>query len=271
MNAELEGKVAIVTGAGRLRGIGRQTALVFARMGADVVITGSGRDQSTFAADEKRVGWNDIASVAEEIRSLGRRALALAVDVSNPAQVESMITRTVDDFGRLDILVNNAAAPYGKDRVGVVDVDVNVFCHVINVKLMGTFLCSRAAARVMLRQKQGGRIVNLSSMSGKRGSPHMAAYNAANFAVDGFSQALAKELARAGITVNCVCPGLIDTARLDCIGRGDVWNERIAHIPLGRAGADWEVAELIGFLCSPRASYITGQALGINGGALTER
>jgi 3-oxoacyl-[acyl-carrier protein] reductase/meso-butanediol dehydrogenase/(S,S)-butanediol dehydrogenase/diacetyl reductase len=269
--AELSGKVAIVTGAGRLRGIGRETALVLARMGADVVVTGTGRDPATFPEDEKKVGWRDIESVADEIRKAGRRALPLVVDVSSQAQAEGMVERTVREFGRLDIIVNNAAAPYGRDRVPVVEVDPAVFEHVIRVKVMGTFHCSRAAAKQMLKQGQGGRIINLSSTAGKRGAARQAAYNAANFAVDGFTQALAKEVALDKITVNCVCPGLIETARMDPLGRGDFWQKRIEGIPAGRVGEDWEVAELIGYLCSPRAAYITGQAIGINGGALTER
>ena len=268
---ELAGKAAIVTGAGRLRGIGRETALVLARMGADVAITGTGRDPKTFPEDEKKTDWHDIESVAGEVRKLGRRALPMVVDVSAAAQAEEMVDRTVREFGRLDILVNNAAAPYGKDRVPVLEVDEQVFRRVIDVKLIGTFLCSRAAARQMVKQGQGGRIVNLSSTAGKRGSARTAAYNASNFAVDGFSQALAKELAPNGITVNCVCPGLIETARMDPLGRAEAWKTRVEQVPVGRVGEDWEVAELIGYLCSPRAAYITGQAININGGALTER
>ncbi len=268
---ELQGKVAIVTGAGRLRGIGREAALVLARMGADVVVTGTGRDPKTFPEDERKVGWRDIESVAAEVRKVGRRALPLVVDVSNSAQVKAMVERTVKDLGRLDIIVNNAAAPYGKDRVPVTEVDEQVFRHVLDVKVMGTFLCSQAAARQMVKQGGGGRIVNLSSTAGKRGNVRMAAYNAANFAVDGFTQALAKELAPHKITANCVCPGLIETARMDPLGRGEFWQERVNQIPMGRVGEDWEVAELIGYLCSPRAAYMTGQAININGGTVTER
>jgi 3-oxoacyl-[acyl-carrier protein] reductase/meso-butanediol dehydrogenase/(S,S)-butanediol dehydrogenase/diacetyl reductase len=240
-------------------------------MGADIVVTGTGRRPETFPEDERKAGWRDIESVAGEVRDLGRRALPIVVDVSDPAQADGMVDRTVKEFGRIDILVNNAAAPYGKDRVPVIEVDRDVFRRVLDIKVMGTFLCSQAAARAMLRQGHGGRIVNLSSTAGKRGSPRMAAYNAANFAVDGFTQALSKELAPNGITVNAVCPGLVETARMDPLGRGDFWKSRVDQIPVGRVGEDWEVAELIGFLCSPRAAYITGQAIGINGGALTER
>jgi 3-oxoacyl-[acyl-carrier protein] reductase/meso-butanediol dehydrogenase/(S,S)-butanediol dehydrogenase/diacetyl reductase len=268
---ELAGKVAIVTGAGRMRGIGHASAIVLAEMGADVVITGTGRDPSTFPEDEKAAGWRDIESVAEEVRRAGSRALPLVADVSDSEQVRLMIDRTVEVLGRVDIIVNNAAAPYGADRVPVLEVDEDVFKRVIDVKVGGTFLCSKMAADRMVEQGEGGRIINLSSSAGKRGQANMAAYNAANFAVDGFTQALAKELARHQITANCVCPGLTETARMDPLGRGEFWRQRAESIPMGRVGTDREVAELIGFLASPRAAYITGQAINVNGGAVTER
>jgi 3-oxoacyl-[acyl-carrier protein] reductase/meso-butanediol dehydrogenase/(S,S)-butanediol dehydrogenase/diacetyl reductase len=182
-----------------------------------------------------------------------------------------MIDSTVDKFGRLDIIVNNAAAPYGPDRVPVLDLTADVFKDVIDIKLMGTFYCSKAAARQMVKQGEGGRIVNLSSTMGKSGQANTSAYNAANFAVDGFTQALAKEMAPHAITVNSVCPGLTETSRMDPMGREDRWDERLKGIPMNRVGTDEEVGELIGFLCSPRAAYITGQSVNVNGGALTER
>lgn len=268
---ELDGKVAVVTGAGRMRGIGHATAVILAQMGANVVVTGTGRNPETFPDDEKKVGWNDIHSVVNEIRELGVKGLPLVVDVTSVDQIQNMLDRTISEFGRLDIIVNNAAAPYGADRVPVVNLEESVFRNVIDVKLLGTFLCCKLAAIQMIEQRFGGRIINLSSTAGKRGSPKMAAYNAANFAIDGFSQALAKELASYDITVNCVCPGLTETARMDPMGRGDAWSERIKTIPIGRTGTDKEIADLIGFLAGPRAAYITGQAINVNGGMVTER
>ena len=268
---ELSGKVAIVTGAGRLRGIGRATANVLARMGADVVVTGTGRDPATFPPDEKDAGWRDIESTADEVRSFGVRALPVVMDVSKAGDVRDLIDETVAEFGSVDILINNAAAPYGEDRVPVVEVAEDVFKKVLEVKVVGTYLCSKFATIQMIKQGVGGRIVNISSTAGKRGSANTAAYNASNFAVDGFTQALAKEVAEHEITANCVCPGMTETARLDPIGRGDEWWTRAAQVPLGRPADDMEVGELIGFLCSPRAAYITGQAININGGSVTER
>jgi len=271
VNSELSGKVAIVTGAGRMRGIGRATAVILARMGSNVVVTGTGRNPDTFPHDEKDVGWRDIDSTVEEIQANGVRGLPLIVDVSREKDVRRMIDSTVDEFGRLDIIVNNAAAPYGPDRVPVLDLTADVFKDVIDIKLMGTFYCSKAAARQMVKQGEGGRIVNLSSTMGKSGHANTSAYNAANFAVDGFTQALAKEMAPHAITVNSVCPGLTETSRMDPMGREDRWDERLKGIPMNRVGTDEEVGELIGFLCSPRAAYITGQSVNVNGGALTER
>ncbi|MDA1278858.1 MAG: SDR family NAD(P)-dependent oxidoreductase [Chloroflexi bacterium] len=269
--SELHGKVAIVTGAGRMRGIGRGTANVLARMGADVVVTGTGRNPDTFPDDEKQAGWRDIQSTAQEVEAFGVRALALVSNVADQIDVKKMIDATVAEFGRVDIIVNNAAAPYGDDRVAVLDMNTDAFKKIIDVKLMGTFYCSKAAAAQMVKQGDGGRIVNLSSTMGKSGRANTSAYNAANFAVDGFTQALAKELGVHQITANSVCPGLTETSRLDPLGRTDRWAARIAEVPLRRAGTDEEVGELIGFLCSPRAAYITGQSINVNGGSITER
>jgi len=269
--SELKGKVAIVTGAGRMRGIGRGAATVIARMGANVVVTGTGRDPATFPQDEKDVGWRDIHSTAEQIEAFGVSALPIVSNVADQDDVQKMIDATVVEFGRLDIIVNNAAAPYGNDRVSVMDMQPGIFKSIVDVKLMGTFYACKAAAEQMVKQGEGGRIVNLSSTMGKSGRPNTSAYNAANFAVDGFTQALAKEIGVHDITVNSVCPGLIETSRLDPMGRTDRWDTRLAEIPLRRAGTDEEVGELIGFLCSQRAAYITGQAINVNGGVITER
>jgi 3-oxoacyl-[acyl-carrier protein] reductase len=269
--SELKGKVAIVTGAGRMRGIGRGTATVLARMGAHVVVTGTGRDPALYPQDEKDAGWRDIHSTAEQIEAFGVRALPLVSNVADQEDVQKMIDATVTEFGRLDIIVNNAAAPYGNDRVSVMDMQTDVFKTIVDVKLMGTFYACKAAATQMVRQGDGGRIVNLSSTMGKSGRANTSAYNAANFAVDGFTQALSKEIGEHNITVNSVCPGLIETSRLDPMGRTDRWDARLAEIPMRRAGTDEEVGELIGFLCSQRAAYITGQSINVNGGVITER
>ena len=268
---ELEGKIAIVTGGGRLRGIGRATAVQLAKMGAKLIITGTGRSPESYPEDEKKIGWKDIESTAEQIREVGSEATTLITDISKENNVDLLIETTLNAYGKIDILVNNAAAPYAEDRVPVIEVDNEAFRKVIEVKLYGSYLCSKAVAKVMIDNNNGGRIINLSSTAGKSGNARMAAYVAANFAIDGFSQSLAKELAQHNITVNCVCPGLTETARMDPLGRGAFWKSRSDAIPMGRVGTDEEVADLIAFLASDRAGFITGQAINIDGGSITAR
>jgi len=263
----LDGKVALVTGAGRLRGIGRATALALAELGADVVVTGTGRDPSTYPEDEKKAGWRDVESTAEQIRAHGRRALTWTGDVSKSEAVARLVDAVMTTFGRLDVLVNNAAYPRGNDRVPLPDLDEDVWRKVLEIKLTGAFLLCKRIVPIMVAQKWG-RIINLSSVAGKRGSPNTAAYNAANFGIQGLTQSLAMEVARHGVTVNAVCPGTIDTARMDVLGRGDGWQRQLERIPMGRAASDEEVAGLIGFLCSPAAAFMTGQSINIDGGVV---
>jgi 3-oxoacyl-[acyl-carrier protein] reductase len=263
----LDGKVALVTGAGRLRGIGRATALALAELGADVVVTGTGRDPSTYPEDEKKAGWRDVESTAEQICRHGRRALTWTGDVSKSEAVGCLVDSVTKTFGRLDVLVNNAAYPRGNDRVPLPDLDEDVWRKVLEIKLTGAFLLCKRIVPIMVQQKWG-RIINLSSVAGKRGSPNTAAYNAANFGIQGLTQSLAMEVARHGVTVNAVCPGTIDTARMDVLGRGDGWQRQLDRIPMGRAASDEEVAGLIGFLCSPAAAFMTGQSINIDGGVV---
>ena len=268
--AELEGKVAIVTGAGRLRGIGRASAVSLARMGADVVVTGTGRSPDTFPPDEKAVGWKDVESVAEQVRAEGRRAVTMTVDVTNRDQVQSMVDRAVRELGRVDILVNNAAFARGADRVPILELDPDVFQRVLDIKVTGTYLCTKAAIKQIIEQGEGGKIVNISSTAGKRGSANTLAYNAGNFALVGMTQSMSKELGPYGINVNCVCPGAVDTHRMDDLGRGDRWQEMAANTPIGRNGTDEEIGDFVAYLCSKAASWIHGQSINLNGGTVVE-
>ena len=268
--AELEGKVAIVTGAGRLRGIGRASAVSLARMGADVVVTGTGRSPDTFPPDEKAVGWKDVESVAEQVRAEGRRAVTMTVDVTNRDQVQSMVDRAVRELGRVDILVNNAAFARGADRVPILELDPDVFQRVLDIKVTGTYLCTKTAIKQIIEQGEGGKIVNISSTAGKRGSANTLAYNAGNFALVGMTQSMSKELGPYGINVNCVCPGAVDTHRMDDLGRGDRWQEMAANTPIGRNGTDEEIGDFVAYLCSKAASWIHGQSINLNGGTVVE-
>ncbi|MBI2873418.1 MAG: SDR family oxidoreductase [Chloroflexi bacterium] len=269
---ELAGKVAIITGAGRMLSLGRSAALAFARKGANVVVTGTGRDPSAFPPHERKAGWRDIQSVKEEVEALGRRCLAMVVDVTKDQQVQEMVDRTLAEFGRIDFLVNNAAFGRGPDRVPVLELSEELWHKVLEIKLTGAFLCSRAVAKVLLRQNQGGSIVNLSSGAGKRGPANTAAYATANGGIQLFTMSLARELGPHGITVNCVCPGLFDTSRNYVLGTPDseTWRRQVQTIPLRRHGHPDECGELIAWLCTPSASFITGQAININGGSVME-
>ena len=266
---DLDGKVAIVTGAGRLRGIGRAAAVELARMGADVVVTGTGRSPDRYPDDEKAVGWRDVESTADQIREQGTRALTLTVDVSSADDVQMMIDRTVEEFGRLDVLINNAAFARGPDRVPILDLPQDIFQRVVDIKITGTYLCTKAAIPHMVAAG-GGKIVNISSTAGKRGSENTLAYNASNFALVGMTQSMARELGQYGINVNCVCPGAVDTHRMDDIDRETRWVEMAETTPIGRNGTDDEVGEFVAYLCSDAASWIHGQSININGGTVME-
>ena len=263
--AELDGKVAIVTGAGRLRGIGRAAALALAEMGADVVVTGTGRSPDAYPDNEKAVGWRDIESTAEQVRNAGRRALPLVVDVTDEAQVEDMVRRAVDELGSVDVLINNAAFRRGEDRVPIVELEPTIFQRVIDIKVTGTYLCTQAFLKPVIGQGRGGKIVNVSSTAGVRGTANTLAYNAANFAIVGMTQSMAMELGPLGINVNCVCPGAVETTRMDVLEEG-VMEQIAKDTPIGRNGTDDEVGGLIAYLCTEAASWIHGQSINHNGG-----
>jgi len=267
---ELDGKVALVTGAGRLRGIGRAAAVALARMGADVVISGTGRDPSTFPDDEKAVNWGDIEGTAEQVRAEGRRALPVVFDVTEQEQVSGAVLEAVREFGRIDILVNNAAIARGEDRVPLLDLDPALFQRVVDVKITGTYLCTREVIRQILKQEEGGKIVNISSVAGKRGTENTLAYNAANFAIVGMTQSLAREFGPHGVNVNCVCPGAVDTSRMDSVRPDDRPVRAKPSDPVGRWGTDEEVGDFVAYLCTEAESWIHGQSININGGSMME-
>ena len=267
---ELDGKVAIVTGAGRLRGIGRTAALHLAELGADLVVTGTGRNPDSYPDDEKAVGWRDVESTADEVREKGRRALTLIVDVTSQDQVQGMVDGVLEEFGRVDILINNAAYQIGADRVPILDLDPDIYDRVMDIKVKGSFLCAKAVIKPMIDKGEGGKIVNISSGAGKRGSANTLAYNAANFAIVGITQSMARELGPHGINVNAVCPGVVDTYRMDLHGRGERWEQMASNAPIGRNGTDDEVGAFCAYLCTEAASWIHGQSININGGTIME-
>jgi NAD(P)-dependent dehydrogenase (short-subunit alcohol dehydrogenase family) len=275
----LTGKVAMVTGCGGERGLGRAIAGQLAAEGADLVLTDVARKGTRIVPAKPQGDWGGLDAIAAEIQATGRRALVALVDVRSAGQIDRGVEVALREFGRIDILVNNAAAPPGADRVPVVELTVQAWDAVLNVNLTGAFLCSRAVARVMLRQGIAGRIINIASDRGKVGTASLAAYCTSKFGLIGFTQSLAMELAPARITVNAICPGGVDTERMDYLGRrpdgtyddGERRAEiarRAAAIPLGRFASPGDVAALAAFLASDGAGYITGQAVNVSGGAV---
>ncbi len=268
----LEGKVAVVTGAGRMRSIGRPIAVELARAGCDVVLTGTGRPRERYPAEEQAAGWHDIESVAGEVRALGRCALALVSDVSDAVAVDALVARTLEEFGRVDIVVNNAGAARGEDRAAVIDLDLDAWRKVIDVNLNGSFYMSRAFGRVLVEQGRGGSIVNISSVGGKLMAAQTAAYAASKAGIHALTCAMAAEVGPHGIRVNAVCPGIVDTYRIDDMGRGEEWQRLLMnYVPLRRAGSGLDVANMVVYLCSEQGSWISGQLYNVDGGMVTGR
>ena len=280
--AGLEGKVALVTGAGGMRGVGRATALKLAANGADLVISDVRREADDLPPAEVRVEWNSIQSVADEVRELGRQCLPLYADLGYSEQIQQMVNDAVAHFGHIDILVNNARAIIGRDKVPVTELEEDVWHHFLDINTTAVFLCTKFVGREMIGQGSGGRIVNIASNASKQASATGAAYSSSKFAVLGLTQASAMDLAPYGITVNSVCPGPINTDRMSywersqAQERGITQEEFRAQIvqqagestPLGRIAEAEDVANMVAFLASEEANFITGQAYNVNGGIL---
>lgn len=271
----LEGKVALVTGAGGENGIGRGIATRLALEGADVVVN----DLTINPYEDRPGSWGGVTQVVNEVMAMGRKSIAITADVSNSNQVQAMVDQTLEQFGRIDILVNNAGSRPGGDRKPVVDVLEEDFDLVQRVNVKGTFLVSQAVARHMIQRGGGGKIISMSSRAGKTGTATYAAYCASKFAVIGFTQSLALELAEHRIMVNAICPGLVDTERVDYIAaaaapegqsaieyRADMVRDRAANVPLGRLAVAADIAKTAAFLASSESDYLTGQSINVAGG-----
>ena len=253
---ELEGQAAIVTGAGR--GIGRAIALELASMGADVVLA--------------EMNAENGSRVAEEVQALGRRAVALRTDVTKRADLEAMVGRTMEAFGRIDVLVNNAgiyrAAP-------ALEVDDEHWDAIMDINAKALFFASQAVLPHMVAARRGS-IVNLASMAGKLGTTSSLPYAASKSAVISITRSLALSFAADGIRVNCVCPGFVQTDMWTQVEQGvsrvlgttvdDLNRQRLAQIPLKRWEQPEDVARVVGFLASEKSGYITGEAVNVSGG-----
>ncbi|CAI8374250.1 MAG: hypothetical protein CL884_02780 [Dehalococcoidia bacterium] len=277
---DLTGKVAIVTGAGGRHGIGRSIATRLASEGADVVVTDIVQSLEGIRPEDALEGWEGLPSVVKEIESMGRKSLGIYSDVSVQGDVNELINEVVEKFGKIDILVNNAGSRPGKDRVLVVDLEEEALDLVMRVNVKGTFLCSQAVVKQMIAQKSGGKIVVISSGAGKKGIAKYAAYCASKFALIGFTQSLAKEVGEYGINVNAICPGLVDTERVDFIAaalansaesgaeyRAEMIQERSTVVPLGRVAQGEDIANTAAFLCSDQSDYLTGLSISVSGGS----
>jgi 3-oxoacyl-[acyl-carrier protein] reductase len=245
VSQRFDGRVAVVSGGAK--GIGRAVSVCLASEGAKVVV--SGRDGAALEA------------LVAELAGQGREALAVPADMAKPADVEALAAKTLEAFGRADILINNAGVT--KDglllRMSEADWDT-----VLDTNLKGAFLCMREFARPMMKQRWG-RIVNMSSVIGLIGNAGQANYAASKAGLLGLTKAVAKELASRHITVNAVAPGFIQTAMTESLS-GKMRDALLAQIPLGRLGSPDDVAHTVAFLCSEEAGYITGQVLAVDGG-----
>jgi NAD(P)-dependent dehydrogenase (short-subunit alcohol dehydrogenase family) len=272
----LDGKVALVTGCGREKGLGRGIARALATAGADVAVSDV-KPEGTRNENEiphERAEWRGLASVVAEIEHAGRRAFPLVGDVGRKADAERMVAEAIEKLGQVDILVNNAGAPQGADRGWTWEVPEEAFDEQLRVNTKGVFLMCAPVVRHFLARGAQGRIINIASGAGKRASPKSAAYAASKFAVIGLTQSLAQELAPRGITVNAVCPGAVDTAR-EAARQGrhaaqagpDVKAPSFV-MPVGRIGTPDDIARTVVFLADPAASFITGQSISVDGGLM---
>lgn len=266
----LEGKVAVVTGAGRMRSIGRPIAVEMAKAGCKVVITGSGRSPDQYPDDEKAAGWRDIESVADEIRSAGGVVLPAVSDVGDETAVRGLLARTLAEFGRVDFVINNAGAARGRDRVPVVDMPIDAWDTVIRVNLRGTFLMSKIFGQQLIDARNGGCIVNISSIAGKLLPPNTSAYAASKAGIQALTASMAQEVGQHGIRVNAICPGLVDTVRIDDIRGTPAWDQATGRIALRRMGSGEEIAWSAIYLCSEQGAWVTGQSINVDGGTAVQ-
>jgi NAD(P)-dependent dehydrogenase (short-subunit alcohol dehydrogenase family) len=273
---EPETRVALITGCGKENGIGAAIALRLAGDGLIVVtsdVAAAGVDNDK-APGRAVTDWRGLDTLVARIQSAGGRALGLIGDVSTEDGAAHLVARTVAEYGRLDVLVNNAGAPHGRDRGQIEDVPLAAWEAVMAINVRGVFLMTRAAVPHM-KARGHGRIVSMSSVAGLAALPERAAYSASKAAVIGMTRSLAHDLAPHGITVNCICPGSIRTDRAISSTLRAGWSdvdaglaERAKAIPAGRHGSPEEIAATVAHLASEEAGYITGQAIPIDGGGL---
>ena len=268
-------RVALITGCGKPVGIGNSTARALAAKGVAVVVSDlrpTGVANEFNAPEDTDANWGGVDTLVEQIRAAGGTASATLGDVSREEDANRMVEEVIAQYGRLDILVNNAGAPQGADRNEIENVPVAAWDLTMGVNAKGAFLMSRAAVPHM-RKAKWGRIVSVSSKAAFRPGARRATYAASKAAIVGFTKSLALDLAPFGITVNAVCPGPIRTSRAISTNRREYgddletgFRERSKAIPVGRFGEPDEIASMIAYLASDEAAFVTGQAIGVDGG-----
>jgi 3-oxoacyl-[acyl-carrier protein] reductase len=267
-------RVALITGCGKRDGMGRAIARMLAGSGTAVVVC----DKQSAGVPNRRQelvpgradGWRGVTSLVEEITADGGTASEALGDIGDEGDAERLVGEAVARYGRLDILVNNAAAPQGLDRRDITEVPIDVWDLVVRVNLRGTFLMSRFAIPVM-RGQRSGRIVNISSMAGVVAVPRSAAYAASKAAVIALTRSMALDVAAWGITVNAICPGAVGTSRAILSEDPDLDVDaelvrRGRSIPVGRVGRPEDIAAAVAYLIGAGADYMTGQILVLDGG-----
>lgn len=271
--SNLNGKVAIVTGAGRKNGIGAAIARRLAENGADIVVS----DICSAPTDLPHGGnaaWEELQEIATEIAGLGVSVMPVRSDVTSSEDVATMIAETKEQFGRLDILVNNAGVIIGPAPVRYMAEEA--WRRMLEINATGVFLCCHHALPLMIEGDRGGRIINMSSIAAVRPRIFMSAYAASKAAVIAMTRSLAQEIGEFGITANAILPGDIDTGmkqwgmQLESMVTGQTYDDVVGdlenRIPAGRLGVPGDVADLAAFLVSEEAEFITGQALNLTGG-----
>lgn len=272
--AETDTRVALITGCGKENGIGAAIARRLARDGFIVVVsdvTAAGVENDN-RVERAATRWQGLDTLVADIEAEQGQAMSLTGDVSTEAGAESLVGSTINAYGRLDVLVNNAGAPHGEDRNQIEQVPLSAWEFVFSINVRGVFLMSRAAVPHMKAQGYG-RIISMASVAGLEALPERAAYCASKAAVIGMTRSLAYDLAPHGITVNCICPGSIRTDRAISSTIRAGWTdvdaglaERAQGIPVRRHGRPEDIAAAVAHLASEEAGYIVGQAIVVDGG-----
>ncbi len=276
----LKGKVCLVTGAGSIRGMGHAISVRFAREGASVVVVDKEMAPKSIWPGEEN--WRGLEAVVEEIKAAGGEGLAVVGDISNSQDVDNIVAKTLDRFGKIDIFVQ-CVGIRGPMATPIVELDEKVWRRVIDVNLTGSFLIGKAVARTMIANPEGKKMVFISSLAGSRGYAGSAAYCASKHGVIGLAKTLALELAPYKINVNIISPGAFETnlrdeaiaerAKAEGITVAELLKKQAEgprtgpQIPLGRMGRTEDIANLVMFLATDQSSYITGEEIIISGGA----